>query len=123
MSFRKALLIDDDPDIRTIGRLSLAHVGGLEVTLAASGLEGIDLARSVRPDVILLDVMMPELDGPSTLQRLRADPVLASIPIIFMTAKVQPHEVARYEAMGAAGVIAKPFNPMTLAEDIRRLVE
>ncbi len=122
MTVHKALLVDDDPDIRTIGRLSLANVGGLDVTLAGSGLEGIDLARSVKPDVILLDVMMPELDGPSTLQRLRADPVLRPIPVIFMTAKVQPHEVEQYRAMGAAGVIAKPFDPMTLADEVRRLV-
>jgi two-component system, OmpR family, response regulator len=122
MSIHKVLLVDDDPDIRTIGRLSLANVGGMDVTVVGSGLEGIDQARSAKPDVILLDVMMPELDGPSTLERLRADPALRSIPVIFMTAKAQPREVAQYEEMGAAGVIAKPFNPMTLAEEVRRLV-
>lgn len=122
MTLQRALLVDDDPDIRTIGRLSLANVGGLDVTLASSGLECLTLARETRPDVILLDVMMPELDGPTTLQRLRADPELSSIPVIFLTAKVQRQEIERYRQLGARGVISKPFDPMTLPDRVRALL-
>lgn len=117
----KALLVDDDPDIRTIGEVSLATVGGFEVVVAESGLACLDRAQSARPDVILLDVMMPELDGPSTLRRLRADPRTADIPVIFLTAKVQ--ERGSYLKLGAAGVINKPFDPMTLPERVRALLQ
>jgi len=117
----KALLVDDDPDIRTIGELSLATVGGFEVVVAESGLACLDRAQSARPDVILLDVMMPELDGPSTLRRLRADPRTADIPVIFLTAKVQ--ERGSYLKLGAAGVINKPFDPMTLPDRVRALLQ
>lgn len=80
------------------------------------------MAERVAPDVILLDVMMPGLDGPTVFARLRERPVTARIPVIFMTAKVQTHELARYEALGAIGIIPKPFDPMTLADQVRRLV-
>lgn len=123
MKIRTILLIDDEPDIRTIGTLSLERVGGFAVHAAESGAVGIDLARRVAPELILLDVMMPGLDGPATLARLRADPGLAAIPVVFMTAKVQPDEVERYMALGVAGVIPKPFDPMTLPEQIRRIVQ
>ena len=116
-------MIDDEPDIRRIGEMSLSAVGKLKVLLASSGAEGIELARREKPDVILLDVMMPGLDGPATLQKLRADAETAKIPVIFMTAKVQRAEVERYLDLGAQGVVPKPFDPLTLAARVRELVE
>lgn len=120
---QKVLLVDDEPDIRTIGQVSLRSVGRLQVALAGSGEEALAACARDRPDVILLDVMMPELDGPSTLARLQADPLLAGIPVIFMTAKVQKHEIRRYLDLGAVGVIAKPFDPMQLPAQVRAIVE
>ncbi len=117
------VLIDDEPDIRTIGRLSLERVGGWTVHTAASGAEGLEAARNHRPDLILLDVMMPGLDGPGTLAKLRTDPTLASIPVVFMTAKVQRDEVDLYLKLGVAGVIPKPFDPMTLPTQLRAIFE
>ena len=119
---RKVLLVDDEPDIRKIGTLALERVGGLEVTQAGSGTEALELAPSVAPDVTLLDVMMPDLDGPATFAKLRELPALADTPIVFLTAKVQKNEVERYLALGAKGVIKKPFDPMTLADEVRRVV-
>ena len=122
MPIRKVLLVDDEDDIRTIGQLSLARVGGWETVLAASGAEALAKAAAEKPDLILLDVMMPGMDGPTTFGQLRAQPATAATPVIFMTAKVQKQEVARYLELGAVGVIAKPFDPMALPGDIRRLV-
>jgi CheY-like chemotaxis protein len=122
MAIRKVLLVDDEDDIRTIGRLSLSRVGGWETVLAASGAEAVTRAAAEKPDLILLDVMMPGMDGPTTFGQLRAHPDTAATPVIFMTAKVQKQEVARYLELGAVGVIAKPFDPMTLPGEIRRLV-
>lgn len=114
------LIVDDEADIRTIGRISLEDVGGMRVLLARSGEEGLALAASERPDVILLDVMMPGMDGLSTLARLREDPRTADLPVLFVTAKAQPHEVEHYLRAGARGVIAKPFEPLTLPDQLRR---
>jgi CheY-like chemotaxis protein len=122
MPISKVLLVDDEPDIRRIAHLSLHRVGKLQVVMASSGAEALELAPRERPDVVLLDVMMPELDGPSTFQRLRASAATAGIPVIFMTAKAQKHEVEAFRALGAAGVIPKPFDPMTLAAEVRRIV-
>ncbi len=116
------LLVDDEPDLRRIASISLTIRGTWRVLEAASGAEALALARTGRPDVILLDVMMPELDGLATFARLRQDPTSADIPVIFMTAKVQAHEVARYRAAGAAGVILKPFDPMRLAERVQEIL-
>jgi CheY-like chemotaxis protein len=122
MPIHKVLLVDDEDDIRTIGQLSLSRVGGWRTVLASSGAEAVRKAAEERPDVILLDVMMPGMDGPTTYGQLRAQEATAATPIIFMTAKVQKQEVARYLALGAAGVIGKPFDPMALPEEVRRLV-
>ncbi len=122
MTVKSVLLVDDEPDIRKIGAMSLERVGKLEVRTAASGAEALRLARERAPDVILLDVMMPELDGPATLEALRRDPTTASIAVIFVTAKVQKHEIERWLAAGAIGVIRKPFDPMTLPNEVRALV-
>jgi len=121
-AIQRVLIVDDEPDIRLIAELSLRRVGGWEVASAGSGGEALALAASFRPDVILLDVMMPTMDGPMTLRRLRQQPALAAVPVIFITARAQRHEVERYREVGAAGVIVKPFDPMSLPGEIRRLV-
>lgn len=110
----KVLIIDDEPDIRGIARLSLTRVGGMEVLEAAGGEEGVRLAAAHRPDAILLDMMMPIMDGPATLAALREDPAAASIPVVFLTAKAMEAEIDRLKAMGARGVLTKPFDPMAL---------
>lgn len=121
MTIRKVLMVDDEPDIRRVGQMSLELVGKRQVFLAASGREAVALAAREKPDVILLDVMMPDLDGPATMGLLRAQASTAAIPVIFMTAKVERHEMERYLSLGAAGVIHKPFDPMTLAGDLDRI--
>jgi CheY-like chemotaxis protein len=120
---RKVLLVDDEADIRKIAALTLKHVGGWEVVQASSGPEALELAARERPDVILLDVMMPGMDGPSTLEALRADPITAAIPVVFVTAKIQATEREKIVLLGAAGIIAKPFDAMRLSEEVRRIVE
>ncbi|MFV8754132.1 response regulator [Nannocystaceae bacterium ST9] len=116
------LLVDDEPDIRTIAEMSLSHVGGWRTVLASSGRDALKLAAEHRPDVILLDVMMPEMDGVATFRALAAQPETRDIPVIFMTAKVQSHERERYVGFGAAGVIAKPFDPMRLPQEIEAIL-
>lgn len=122
MAIRKVVLCDDDPDIRAIGEMSLRDVGGWEVHCVGDGLSALQAAREERPDLILLDIMMPKLDGPGTFEKLREDPACTAIPVVFMTAKAQPHELRGYTELGAAGVIAKPFDPLTLPDEIRALV-
>ncbi|MFY0565226.1 response regulator [Archangium lansingense] len=122
MTIRKVLLVDDEDDIRTIGQISLSRVGGWQTVLAASGAEAVSKAAAEQPDLILLDVMMPGMDGPTTLGQLRAQAATAKTPVIFMTAKIQKQEVARYLELGAVGVIGKPFDPMTLPTEIKKLL-
>lgn len=117
----RVLHVEDEPDIREVALMSLQFVGGMTVEQAGSGREALSQARTFAPDLILMDVMMPGMDGPSTLAELKKCPETASIPVIFMTAKVQSHEVERYRAMGAVDVIAKPFDPMTLPDQIRQI--
>jgi CheY-like chemotaxis protein len=119
---RRLLVIDDDDGIREVAQVSVEVVAGWEVMTAASGTEGLERARAERPDAILLDVMMPGLDGPSTLDRLRADDDLRATPVIFLTAKVQAAERTKFAAMDVAGLIAKPFDPMELAGQIATLL-
>lgn len=121
-TLQTVLLVDDEADIRRIGELGLRAVGKLDVRLAASGAEALAEIARARPDVVLLDVMMPGLDGPETLARIRAMPGGGSLPVIFVTAKIHPGEVERYRALGAIGVVAKPFDPITLPQTIRALV-
>ncbi len=118
----RLLYIEDEPDIRDIALVSLRDVGGFDVTLAGSGREALGLVRSIQPDVILLDVMMPGMDGPTTLRELRKIPETSRTPVIFMTAKVQAQEVAAFRKMGALDVIAKPFEPMGLADQVRDIL-
>ncbi|MCB9683159.1 MAG: response regulator [Alphaproteobacteria bacterium] len=116
------LFVDDDDDIRTIGRMSLERVGGWTVHLAACGAEACALARTHLPDGIILDVMMPGQDGLQTLAALRADPITASIPVIFLTAKVRSEDIDRYLGQGVTGVIRKPFDPLELPHRVRALL-
>lgn len=122
MEIKKVLMVDDDQSIRRICQVTLKSVGKWEVVLAESGYDGLELARKESPDVILLDVMMPGMDGPTTLLKLREDDQLKHIPVILMTAKVQPQEVEQYTRLGASGVISKPFDPLTLPNEIKKLV-
>lgn len=114
-------MVDDEADIRTISHLSLTAVGGFTVEICNSGPEAIQKAEAFAPDLILLDVMMPGMDGPTTLKGLRALPSLSKTPIVFMTAKVQPQEIAQLVAYGALDVLAKPFDPMTLPASLQRI--
>ncbi len=119
----KVLVVDDEDDIRRIVRLSLTAVGRMEVAEAASGPEGIRKARDEDPDVVLLDLMMPGVDGVSTLRALRSDPETSDIPVVFLTARVKSPEVDRLKALGARGVLIKPFDPMALPGLLRGLLE
>ena len=118
----KALVIDDEEDVRYVARLSLGRVGGMTVVEASNGAEGIERARTERPDFILLDMMMPGMDGAATLRALHADELTRSIPVVFLTAKAMASEVRRLAQLGAKGVVLKPFNPMTLAKDITAIL-
>ncbi len=118
------LHVDDDANIRALTELSFALHGGCSVRSAASGAEALELlAAGLRPDLILLDVMMPEMDGPAVLTRVRELPDHEGTPIIFMTAQTQDHERAGLMALGAAGVVIKPFDPLTLCQQVRSLID
>lgn len=118
----KVLVIDDEEDVRFVARVSLGRVGQMTVIEAASGEEGVERARRERPDFILLDMMMPGMDGAATLRALRAGDGTASIPVVFLTAKVMASDVQRLKDLGAKGVVLKPFNPMTLASEITAIL-
>jgi CheY-like chemotaxis protein len=118
----KVLIVDDEPDIRRIAKLGLSRVGGMEVVEAANGAEALVRAKADKPDAVLLDVMMPGLDGPSTLARLREDPATSGIPVVFLTAKAIAAELERLKVLGAAGVLTKPFDPLALARELRALL-
>lgn len=122
-NLNKIMYVEDDPDIRAIAELALQEVGGFTVALCSSGKAALEVAPGFAPDLIILDVMMPEMDGPQTLNGLRRLPETRLTPVVFMTARIQSSEVEEYLALGAIGVIPKPFDPMTLADDIRRLVK
>jgi two-component system OmpR family response regulator len=115
------LYVDDDPDICEVVQATLCLIAGLNVHTAGSGEAAIDLAFELRPDLILMDVMMPGLDGPATLKRLRESAPINEIPVIFLTAKVLPAEIAHFIKLGAVGVIAKPFDPLTLGSEMLNL--
>lgn len=117
----RVLYVEDDPDIRTIASLALETLGGLVLESCSSGQEALAKADAFAPDLLLLDVMMPGMDGPDTLAALRRLPATANTPAVFMTAKVHESELAHYRALGALGVIPKPFDPMTLANQLRDL--
>jgi two-component system, OmpR family, response regulator len=115
------LCIDDEEDILQVAKLALEAVGGFQVSLCRGSGRAVEEARRLAPDLILLDVMMPEMDGPTTLGRLREGEVALRTPVVFMTAKVQPAEVQYYMNLGAIGVISKPFDPMALSAQLKTL--
>ena len=115
------LIIDDEEDIRVIATLALEDVGGFEVVTAANCAQALLAAETHRPDVILLDVMMPDVNGLVTFDRLQSLPEVRETPIIFMTARVQRSELTELRATDAKGVITKPFDPMTLADEVTEL--
>jgi len=114
----RILIIDDEDDIREVAAMSLETVAGWEVMVANSGAQGIVRAAQYQPDAILLDVMMPGMDGPTTLRELRGNPATSRIPVLFLTAKVQATERRRFADLGVHAVLVKPFDPMTLSTQI-----
>jgi CheY-like chemotaxis protein len=119
---RRILVVDDEDHLREVAELSLHLVGDWEVTTASSGEAAIDLATSDPPDAILLDVMMPGMDGPTVFRHLRAHPATAHVPVILLTAKLQPADRARFGALGVDGIIGKPFEPMDLPGQVTALL-
>lgn len=119
---KRILIIEDDDDIREVASATLEISAGWEVLTAASGGEGVERAAAERPDAILLDVMMPDMDGPTTFRRLRESESTAAIPVILLTAKVQPTDRSRFVDLGVTGIIAKPFDPLTLAEQVSAIL-
>lgn len=117
----RILLVEDEPDIQAIAGLALRTVGGFEVEICGDGPAAIERFASFSPDLVLLDVMMPGMTGPSVLKEIRRLSGGPEVPVVFMTAKVQAGEVTQLRALGAAGIIPKPFDPMTLADQIRAL--
>ncbi|HXS13983.1 MAG TPA: response regulator [Acidobacteriaceae bacterium] len=115
---RRILIIDDEDDIREVAALSLESVAGWSVFTACSGAEGIAAAHMEQPDAILMDVMMPSMDGPTTFREMQRSPEIASIPVVLLTAKVQGVDQRRFAGLGVAGVLFKPFDPLTLAEQM-----
>jgi CheY-like chemotaxis protein len=115
---RKILIIDDEDDIREVAALSLEAVAGWTVFTAHSGLEGIRLAEEHQPEAILLDVMMPEMDGPMTFRELQANPKTSHISVLLLTAKVQGVDQRRFASLGVKAVLFKPFDPLTLSSEI-----
>src|SRR5436305_10757207 len=120
---KRGLVIDDEDDIREIAEATLELTEDWEVLTAESGACGINTARSARPDAILLDVMMPDMDGPATFAALQRDPATSDIPVIFLTAKVQAADRRRFKELGVRGVIAKPFDPLALGRQVCEIAE
>jgi CheY-like chemotaxis protein len=112
------LVVDDEDDIREIAQISLEALGGWEVLTASCGAEGLATAAAEQPDVILLDVMMPDMDGPTTFRWLRAEPATQSIPVVLLTAKVRASDREMFADLGVDGVLSKPFDPVTLSDEI-----
>ena len=119
----RILYVDDEDDIREVAVMALELDPGFEVRACESGAELLDLAPEWLPDLILLDVMMPRMDGPTAFARLHQQPGTAAIPVVFITARTQSQDVAALKQLGARGVIAKPFDPMTLAAQVREYLE
>lgn len=117
----KVMYIEDDLDIQTVVKMALETVSDMSVQICSSGEEALEKVVSFMPDLILLDVMMPVMDGPATLKAFREIPQIKSTPVVFMTAKVQPTEIDEYRALGAADIIIKPFDPMLLADQVKAI--
>lgn len=122
MSAKHILLIDDERDIRAVVAFCLRKTAGWQVSSASGGAEGLAIAHAEQPDAILLDVMMPDLDGPATLRRLQADAQTRDIPVIFLTAKAQSADRRHFATLGVAGILTKPFDPVTLTDQIQAIL-
>jgi CheY-like chemotaxis protein len=118
----RVLIIDDEDDIREVAALSLEATADWMITTASSGKEGIAKAAAEKPDAILMDVMMPEMDGPTTFNAMQQNPATAGIPVVLLTAKVQGVDQRRFAGLGVAGVLFKPFDPLTLASQISEVL-
>lgn len=119
---RTVLVVDDEEHIREVAQTSLEVIGGHEVLAVASGAEALAVAAVAHPDAVLLDVMMPDMDGPTTLSRLKSDARTADIPVVLITAKVRQSDQSEFESLDIAGVVAKPFDPVALPEDVARVL-
>jgi two-component system OmpR family response regulator len=115
----KILYAEDEEDIRTIAKIALEDIGGFNVKYCENGKEVLQVIDAFQPDLLLLDVMMPGMDGPTIVKKIRENPQFKKLPTIFMTAKIQPNEIMQYQEMGVVDVITKPFDPMKLADTIR----
>jgi CheY-like chemotaxis protein len=115
---RRILIIDDEDDIREVAALSLEATAGWHILTASSGTTGIEIAAAEQPDAILMDVMMPGVDGPTTFASMQQNPAVAHIPVLLLTAKVQGVDQRRFAGLGLAGILFKPFDPLTLARQI-----
>lgn len=122
-NLKKILLVDDDPDLQKIARLSLEKKGGFSVRVCDSGKQALKDVTDFQPDLIILDVVLPDMNGMETLLQLRKLPEAAQIPVFFLTARVSPQETKKYQELGAAGLIRKPFHPMKLANQVKELWE
>lgn len=118
---KKIMHVEDDPSIQMVARVALEAVGGFTVCTCSSGQEALSQYPQFQPQLVLLDVMMPGMDGPSTLKQLQKQYDLRQIPVVFMTAKVQSSEIESYKALGASDVVVKPFDPMTLSAQISQI--
>ena len=116
---KKILYVEDEPDIQLIARVALEKVGGFELCVCSSGAEALEKVVSFNPDLFLLDLMMPDMDGPATLLELRKIPSLTNTPVIFMTGQIEPEEIEFLKSLNVTDVITKPFDPMGLANYIR----
>lgn len=119
----RVMCVEDEADIQAVVKMTLEKLGGFTVTSCTSGQDALDRLAESRPQLILLDVMMPGMDGPTTLEAMRGQEGFADTPIAFMTARVQPNEVAHYRSLGAVDVIFKPFDPMKLVDEVRAVWE
>lgn len=125
MTARTVLVVDDDDSIREIAEISLQLVGGMHVLTASGGVEALETLEQTRtqlPDVVLMDVMMPDMDGLTTFRHMQADPDIRNIPVILVTAKVQVGDRQVWDGLAISGVISKPFDPMTLAEQVGQML-
>lgn len=122
-NLKTVLYVDDEPDIREVAEMALTLVPDLAVHLSESGEQALATLPALKPDLVLLDVMMPGVDGPTTLARMRTQPGLRDIPVVFITAKALPHEIQRFRELGAVGVISKPFDALRLGSQILEIWE
>lgn len=122
MSTKRVLIIDDEDDIREVAQTSLEMMGGWEVLTAGSSTEGLVKAEVEQPDAVLLDVMLPDMDGPATFHKLQENPATKQIPVILLTAKVQAADQRRLSNLGVAAILTKPFDPISLADQVAKVL-